>query len=148
MEVILKEDIKGLGYKNDIVDVKPGYGRNYLIPQGFATLATDSAKKVLAENIKQAAHKEAKVKQDAVELAAAIGELILEIPAKAGESGKIFGAVTAVQVSEALAEKGFNIDRKKIHFTADVKAVGEYEVELSLHKEVKHNIKLNVVAAQ
>ena len=102
MEIILKQDVTGLGYKNDIVKVKPGYGRNYLIPNGVALIANESNKKVVAENVRQAAHKAAKVKLDAETLVAKIGELTIEIGTKAGESGKIFGAVTAVQVSDAL----------------------------------------------
>lgn len=146
MEIILKEDIKGLGYKNDTVDVKPGYGRNYLIPQGFAIIASVSNKKMIAENIRQAAHKAEKLRQDAEDLAKSIGEVVLEIRTKAGESGKIFGAITALQVSDALAAKGFEIDRKKITFNTQVKNVGEYKVSLDLHKEVQHDVNINVVA--
>ena len=102
MEVILKQDVAGLGYKNDIVKVRPGYGNNYLIPNGIALIATDSNKKLVQENIRQASHKAEKVKQDAESLAKKIGELTLEIGAKAGESGKIFGAVTALQIADAL----------------------------------------------
>ncbi|MCL4154428.1 UNVERIFIED_CONTAM: hypothetical protein GTU68_066839, partial [Idotea baltica] len=102
MEVILKTDIKGLGYKNDTVAVKPGYGRNYLIPQGFAIIASTSNKKMIAENIKQASHKADKIKNDAEAIAAAIGDNALEIKAKVGDSGKIFGAVTTLQISDAL----------------------------------------------
>lgn len=146
MEIILKEDIKGLGYKNDTVDVKPGYGRNYLIPQGFAIIASVSNKKMIAENIRQAAHKAEKLRQDAEDLAKSIGEVVLEIKTKAGESGKIFGAITALQISDALAAKGFEIDRKKISFNTQVKNVGEYTVSLDLHKEVQHDVNINVVA--
>ena len=146
MEVILKEDIKGLGYKNDTVDVKPGYGRNYLIPQGYAIIGSASNKKMIAENIKQAAHKAEKLRQDAQDLANSIGDLVLEIKTKAGESGKIFGAITALQVSDALAAKGFEIDRKKVTFGSSIKNVGEYQVSLDLHKEVQHNVTINVVA--
>ncbi|WP_422359165.1 50S ribosomal protein L9 [Reichenbachiella sp.] len=146
MEIILKEDIKGLGYKNDTVDVKPGYGRNYLIPQGFAIIASVSNKKMIAENIRQAAHKAEKLRQDAEDLAKSIGDVVLEIKTKAGESGKIFGAITALQVSDALAAKGFEIDRKKITFNTQVKNVGEYKVSLDLHKEVQHDVNINVVA--
>ena len=145
MDVILKEDIKGLGYKNDTVVVKPGYGRNYLIPQGFAILANNSNRKKIDELIKQRAHKAAKIKQDAQSIADSIGELALDIKTKAGESGKIFGAVTALQVSDALAAKGFEIDRKKISFE-QIKNIGQYEAEIDLHKEVQHKITLNVVA--
>ncbi|PIB35386.1 50S ribosomal protein L9 [Reichenbachiella sp. 5M10] len=146
MEIILKEDIKGLGYKNDIVAVKPGYGRNFLIPQGFAIIGSPSNKKMIAENVRQAAHKAEKIKQDAEELAKKIGDSAIEIKTKAGESGKIFGAVTALQISDALAVKGFEVDRKKIGFNTSIKNVGEYVVTLDLHKEVKHDVTVNVVA--
>lgn len=146
MEIILKTDIAGLGYKNDVVTVKPGYGRNYLIPQGFAVMATPSNKKILAENIKQIAHKLEKIKLDAQTLSDSIGELALEIAAKVGESGKIFGRVTSLQISEALKEKGFEVDRKKISLDTEVKFVGEYVATLDLHKDVKHKVKFTVVA--
>jgi large subunit ribosomal protein L9 len=146
MEVILKTDIKGLGYKNDMVEVKPGYGRNYLIPQGFAVLATGSNKKILAENVKQAAHKAEKIKTAAEELAAKIAEMTLEIKAKIGESGKIFGKVTTLQVSDALATKGVEIDRKKISINVPVQGAGEFEAEVDLHREVKSKVKFVVVA--
>lgn len=146
MEIILKEDIKGLGYKNDIVNVKPGYGRNYLIPQGMAIIASDSNKKMIAENVRQAAHKAEKIKNDAKELAQKIGDLTLEIKTKAGETGKIFGAVTALQVADALASKGFEVDRKRISFGSAIKELGEHKVSLDLHKEVHLEIVLNVVA--
>ncbi len=146
MEIILKTDIAGLGYKNDIVAVKAGYGRNYLIPQGFAIMATPSNRKVVAENIKQAAHKVEKVRQDAFDLATAIGEMALTIPAKTGDSGKIFGRVTSLQISEMLKEKGFDIDRKKISFDTEVKTIGDYAATLDLHKEVKHKITFSVVS--
>ena len=147
MEIILKDDIKGLGYKDDLVDVKPGYARNYLIPQGFAVIATKSNKKMLEENLRQASHKAAKIKQDAEELAQKIGDTELVLEAKAGESGKIFGAVTAIQVSDALASKGFEIDRKKISFNTEIKNLGEYTAVLDLHKEVKHEVAIKVVSA-
>jgi large subunit ribosomal protein L9 len=143
MEIILKTDIAKLGYKNDLVDVKPGYGRNFLIPQGFAVMATGSNKKILAENLKQAAHKAEKLKKDAEEMAAAIGDITLEIAAKAGESGKIFGRVTNTQIADALKVKGFDIDRKKISL-GDIKNLGEYSALIDLHKEVKHTVKVNV----
>ena len=146
MEIILKTDIAGLGYKNDVVTVKAGYGRNYLIPQGFAIMATSSNMKVLAENIKQAAHKVEKIRQDAADLSASIGTLVLSIPAKTGESGKIFGRVTSLQISDLLKEKGFDVDRKKISFDSEVKMVGEYTATLDLHKDVKHKITFNVIA--
>lgn len=143
MEVILKTDIAGLGYKNDTIDVKPGYGRNYLIPQGFAALATPSNKKIVAENLKQAAHKADKLVKDAEELAAAIGEASITISMKTGESGRIFGRVTSLQVAEALQAKGFDVDRKKISIE-DIKFVGDYKATLDLHKDVKHEVTVTV----
>jgi|SRR6185437_10466822 len=147
MEVILKEDIKNLGYKNDIVKVKPGYGRNYLIPQGLAIIANESNKKVSEENSKQAAHKAEKLKGDAKSLAEKIGSIVLDIPAKVGEKGKIFGAITSLQISDVLKDKGFAVDRKKISFKGEVKEVGEYTAVLDLHKEVKHEVKFKVIPA-
>lgn len=146
MEVILKQDIQGLGYKDDIVNVKPGYGRNYLIPQGIAIFATDANRKMVAENIKQAAHKAEKIKKDAEEVAKKIGDITLELKTKAGESGKIFGAITTVQVAEALKDKGFEIDRKKISFNTNIKELGEYTASLDLHRDVQHEINIKVVA--
>jgi large subunit ribosomal protein L9 len=146
MELILKQDVAGLGYKNDIVKVKAGYGNNYLIPNGFALIANDSNKRLVNENVRQAAHKAAKVKQDAEAVAAKVGELTIEIKTKAGESGKIFGAVTALQISDALKAKGFDIDRKKVVLKESPKQVGTYNATLDLHKEVKHEIKVKVVA--
>jgi len=146
MELILKEDVKNLGYKNDVVSVRPGFGRNYLIPQGFAILATESAKKQLTENLKQAAHKAEKLKTAAISLAEAIGEAKVFIKAKAGENGKIFGAVTTLQVSDALRDKGYEVDRKRISFNEDVKNLGEFTALLSLHKEVKHTLNFEVIA--
>lgn len=142
----MKQDVAGLGYKNDIVKVKAGYGNNYLIPNGIALLATESNKKVVQENIRQASHKAAKIRQDAEALAQKIGELTVEIGTKAGETGRIFGAVTANQISDALKAKGFSIDRKKIVLKENPKQLGTYNVTLDLHKEVKHDIKVNVVA--
>ena len=114
MEIILLTDIANLGHKDDIVDVKQGYGRNYLIPQGYAILATPSARKVVAENLRQRAHKEAKLKAEAEEIAAQLAEVKLTIGAKTSSTGKIFGSVNSIMISESLKEKGFDIDRKKI----------------------------------
>ena len=144
MEIILKTDIKGLGYKNDLVEVKPGYGRNYLIPQGFAVLATGSNKKILAENIKQAAHKAEKIKTEAENVAAKIAEMTLEIKAKIGESGKIFGKVTTLQISDALAAQGIDIDRKKLSINGPVDGAGEFSADVDLHREVKTKVKFVV----
>jgi large subunit ribosomal protein L9 len=146
MDVILKTDIKGLGYKNDLVEVKPGHGRNYLIPQGFAVLATASNKRVLEENIKQAAHKAEKIKTSAEALAEKISSTTLEIKAKIGDSGKIFGKVTTLQISDALADKGIDVDRKKISINQPVSTAGEFEAEIDLHREVKTTVKFMVVA--
>ncbi|MGV3638967.1 MAG: 50S ribosomal protein L9 [Adhaeribacter sp.] len=146
MEIILKDDVKGLGFKNDIVEVKPGYGRNYLIPQGIAIIADKTNKKIVAENIRQASHKAEKVKLDAQAIADQIGDQVFELPAKVGESGKIFGAVTTTQLSDALKAKGIEVDRKKISFDSEVKAAGEYTASVALHKEVKHSVRFNVVA--
>jgi large subunit ribosomal protein L9 len=146
MEIILRTDIKGLGYKNDLVDVKPGYGRNYLIPQGFAVLATGSNKKILAENIKQAAHKAEKIKTEAENIAAKIEALTLEIKAKIGESGKIFGKVTTLQIADALATQGIDVDRKKISINTPVDGEGEFIADVDLHREVKTKAKFMVVA--
>ncbi len=146
MEIILKEDIKNLGYKNDIVEVKPGYGRNYLIPKGMAIMATDSSKKIVSENVKQAAHKAEKIKTDALTIAQKLAGVTLEVKAKVGETGKIFGAVTSLQISDLLKDKGFAIDRKKITFKSEVKEVGEYALVVDLHKEVKVDMKFTVVA--
>ena len=145
MEIILKEDIQNLGYKNDIVKVKDGYGRNYLIPQGKAVIATESAKKILAENERQRAHKLAKIKADAEALAAKLNGIKLTLTAKVNEDGTIFGGVGAAQVAEALAAKGFEIDRKIIA-AETVKAVGQYTAVINLHKEVKAEVAFEVVA--
>lgn len=146
MELILKQDIKHLGEKDDIVKVKPGYGRNYLIPQGYATLATSSAKKVLAENIKQATFKQEKIKKDADAMAAKLEGVKLTIGAKAGETGKIFGAVNTIQIADALKKAGFEVDRRRITFEVEPKVIGEYVANLNLHKEVKVKVQFDVVA--
>ena len=145
MEVILREVIKGIGYKNDTVKVKPGFGRNYLIPQGIAILANKSNRMMIDENIRQAAHKAEKLQTDAEAIASSIGELTLEIKTKAGESGKIFGSITAIQVADALKEKGFDVDRKKISVDT-IKEIGEHKAVIDFHKNVHHEITLNVVA--
>ena len=146
MELILKQDIKNLGEKDDVVTVKPGYGRNYLIPQGFASMATISAKKVLAENLKQAAFKQDKIKKDAEAIATRLEGVKLSIGAKAGESGKIFGSVNTIQIADALKKEGFEVDRRRITFESEPKFVGEYIANLNLHKEVKVQVPFEVVA--
>lgn len=146
MEVILKQDIKKLGEKDDIVTVKPGYGRNYLIPQGFAILATESAKKVLAENIRQVQFKQEKIKLDAEALAAKLENVKLTIGAKAGDTGKIFGSVNSIQIADALKKEGYDVDRRRITFEEEPKVLGEYIANLNLHKEVKVQIPFEVIA--
>jgi large subunit ribosomal protein L9 len=147
MQVILKEDVAHLGSKNDVVNVKPGYGRNYLIPRGFGVLATESAMKVHAENMRQRAHKEAKIKEDAVELAKKLEGKSLTIGAKTSTSGKIFGSVNTIQIAEALEKEGFNIERKNISIKEDsVKEVGTYSATIKLHREVKVEVSFSVVA--
>ncbi|MBN2668660.1 MAG: 50S ribosomal protein L9 [Bacteroidales bacterium] len=147
MEVILKQDISNLGFKDDIIVVKNGYGRNYLIPQGIAILATDSAKKIHAENLKQRAHKEEKIKNEALELAAKIQNLNLKVGAKVSSTGKIFGTVNTIQLSDAMAKEGIEVDRKKIVLKTDgIKEVGEYTAVAKLHREVSAEIKFEVVA--
>ena len=146
MEIILREDVKGLGYKNDTVNVKPGYGRNFLIPKGVAILASKSNKKMIDENIRQAANKAEKFLKDAQAIADKLGDLILEITTKAGESGKIFGAITALQVADALTVKGFILDRKKITISKSIKELGDYKAVIDLHKNIHHEITLRVIS--
>ncbi len=147
MEVILKTDVAKLGHKDDIISVKPGYGRNYLIPKGIAILATESARKQLAESLKQRAHKLAKIKQDAEELAAKMQGVSLTIGAKASSTGKIFGSVNNIQIAEALKEKGFDIDRKIILLKEDVvKELGHYTAVVKLHREVSVDVEFDVVS--
>ena len=148
MELILVEDVAGLGYKNDIVSVKKGYGRNYLIPQGKAVIASESARKVLAENLKQRAHTLAKIKADAEELAAKLAPVALTIATKVSATGTIFGAVTNIQIAEALAKLGFEIDRKTIVVKDTVKEVGSYTATVKLHKEVSVEVPFEVVAEE
>jgi len=147
MEVILKANIEKLGAKDEIVNVKPGYARNYLIPRGYANAATESAKKVLSENLKQRAHKETKILAQAQSDADKIGALDLKIGTKASETGKIFGSVNTIQLSEALGKAGFNIDRKSISINEEnIKMLGAYEAKVKLHKEVTAVVKFEVVA--
>lgn len=146
MEVILKQDIHNLGYKNDIVTVKNGYGRNYLIPKGIAILATESAKKMNAENMRQRAHKEEKIKNEALEVAKKLEGVSLSLGAKTSTTGKIFGSVNNIQIAEALTAKGFEIDRKVIAIKDAVKEIGKYTATIKLHKEVKVEIEFEVVS--
>jgi len=148
MKVILKEDINRLGYKEDVVEVRDGYGRNFLIPQGKAVVATESALKVLAENQRQRAHKLAKIKADAEELAAKLADVKLTIATKTSSTGTIFGSVKDVQIAEELEKLGYNIDRKLVVIAQPIKEVGEYTVTINLHKEVKAQIPVTVVTEE
>lgn len=146
MQVILKEDIANLGFKDDVVTVKDGYGRNYLIPQKKAVIASESAKKVLAENLRQRAHKLEKIKKDAQELAAKLEGVSLTIGAKTSSTGTIFGSVTNIQIADALEKKGFVVERKVINIKDHVKEVGAYKAILKLHKEISVEIPFEVVS--
>jgi len=146
MEIILKQDIHTLGYKNDIVTVKNGYGRNYLIPTGVAILATPSARKMHAENMRQSAHKQEKIKNEALELAKKLEAVTITLGAKTSTTGKIFGSVNNIQIAEALAAQGFEIDRKVIAIKDAVKEIGKYTASVKLHKEVKVDIAFEVVS--
>jgi len=146
MEIILKQDIHTLGYKNDIVTVKNGYGRNYLIPTGAAILATESAKKMHAENMRQSAHKQEKIKNEALELAKKLEAVTITLGAKTSTTGKIFGSVNNIQIAEALTAQGFEIDRKVIAIKDAVKEIGKYTASVKLHKEVKVDIAFEVVS--
>ena len=147
MEIILLQDVSKLGQKDDLVNVKDGYGRNYLIPRGYAIAATPSAKKMHAENLKQRAHKEEKIRTKAQELAAKMTDLKIVVGAKTSSSGKIFGSVNTIQIAEALREKGFEIDRKSISLPEDqIKEIGKYKAVIRLHREVKVDIDFEIVA--
>ena len=147
MEIILKQDVELLGSKHDTVTVKSGYARNFLIPKGMAVAATPSAKKVVAEVIRQQAHKAAKAVEQAQALAKNLEGLSLEIGAKAGETGKIFGSVNSIQIAEAIQTAGYNVDRKVIKIEEDsIKQLGDYEAMLKLHKEVNATVKFKVIA--
>jgi large subunit ribosomal protein L9 len=146
MEVILKEDVANLGFKGDLVTVKDGYGRNYLIPQKLAVLATESAKKVLAEDMKQRAHKLERIKNEAQELADKLQDYTLTVGAKSSSTGKIFGAVGPIQIADAFEKAGFAVDRKTIVLKEPVKELGSYKATLKLHKEVVVEVAFDVIA--
>ncbi|MBL7935118.1 MAG: 50S ribosomal protein L9 [Bacteroidia bacterium] len=147
MEVILKQDLKGLGYKNDIVKVKNGYGRNFLIPQRIAVLATESNKKMQAEEIKQSSFKEQKLRNEATALAAKFADVTVKVGAKAGESGKIFGSVTNIQLADALKKAGYDVERKNIEMNEEsIKALGTYSAKVRLFKEISATINFEVIA--
>lgn len=146
MEVILKKNVNKLGYANEIVKVKPGYGRNFLIPQGYAILATASAKKAHEEILKQKSHKEAKLQSEAQEMADKIAKLELSIQTKAGDNGKIFGSINAIQLAEALKKEGFEVDRKSLKIKDEpIKELGTYEAEVNLFKGIIQTISFKVV---
>jgi large subunit ribosomal protein L9 len=146
MEVILKKDVENLGFKDDIVAVKNGYGRNFLIPQGQAVLATGSAKKVLAENLKQRAYKEEKIVKEATKIAEAIKALEIKITAKVGEGTKLFGSVSNIDVAEAIAKLGTEIDKKFIKVTGGlIKRTGKYNASVRLHRDVVAEISFEIV---
>ena len=146
MEIILKEDVINLGYKGDIVKVKDGYGRNFLIPTRKAILATTSAKKMLAEDLKQRAHKLERLKNEAAELAEKVKDITLTVGAKTSTTGKIFGAVGPIQIADAFEKAGFSVDRKVIVLKDAVKEIGSYKATLKLHKEVTVEVAFEVVA--
>lgn len=148
MDIILKQDVTNLGYKDDIVTVKPGYARNFLIPQGIAILATERNRKILAEELRQRAHKEEKIKNEALEVAKALEGLKLQIPAKAAATGKIFGSVNNIMIANAIKEAtNIEVDRKQIVLNEDtVKELGEYKAKVRLHKEVFVEVDFNVYA--
>jgi large subunit ribosomal protein L9 len=147
MEVILKEDVKHLGYKDDLLKVKNGYGLNFLIPKKLAIVGNETNKKILAETIKQRSFKEEKIRKEAQTIADAMKDTVLSVGAKVGENGKIFGSVTTVQISDALKKKGYSIDRKQISFEEEsVKTVGSYTATINLHRDLKVKITFEVVA--
>jgi large subunit ribosomal protein L9 len=147
MEIILKQDVQGLGSKDDIVNVKDGYGRNYLIPQGMAIVATESARKVMAENTRQRAHKEAKLKDEALVVAEKLKDLKVSIGAKTSTAGKIFGSVNNIQLAEAIASQGIDIERKNITISKEgVKEVGTHTAKIKLHREVVIDFEFEVVS--
>jgi large subunit ribosomal protein L9 len=146
MEIILKEDVSNLGYKGDILTVKNGYGRNFLIPTKKAIVATESAKKMLAEDLKQRAHKLDRIKNEAIELAEKLKDLVLNVGAKTSTTGKIFGAVGPIQIADAFEKAGFTVDRKVIVLKDAIKEIGSYHATLKLHKEVTVEVAFEVVA--
>ncbi len=146
MEIILLQDVNKLGQKDDLVNVKAGYGRNFLIPRGFAVAATPSARKMHAENLRQKAHKEEKIKAQAQEIANKLTGLKITVGAKTSSSGKIFGSVNTIQIAESLKEKGFDIDRKNINLPDDqIKEVGNYKAVIKLHRDVKVEIEFEIL---
>ncbi|MFZ7116569.1 MAG: 50S ribosomal protein L9 [Bacteroidota bacterium] len=147
MDIILKQDLDNLGYADEIVKVRPGYARNFLIPNGLAIIANEENRKVLAETMKQRAHKAQKIKGGAEEQAKKLEAMVIKIGAKVGESGKIYGSVNALQLADALSKLGVEVDRKKIHLDSDhIKTLGTYSAVVNLHKDVKAKVNFEVVA--
>jgi large subunit ribosomal protein L9 len=145
MEVLLKKKVESLGEIDEIITVKNGYGRNYLIPNGIAILATESIKKIHAENLKQRAHKEVKIKEEAEKLAKAIKSSKIKVDAKVGENGKIFGSITNIQLTDALKDAGFALDRKNININeTNIKSVGKYSADIKIHKDITVKIDFEV----
>ena len=146
MEVLLKKDVDSLGSKDDIITVKNGFGRNYLIPKGIAVLATESVKKMHAENLRQRAHKDNQQKEDATKLYEKMAKKTFQVPAKVGENGKIFGSITNIQLADSLEKAGFKVERKNITLpSGNIKSVGKFEAEVILHKEIKGKISFEIV---
>lgn len=147
MEIILTQDVNNLGHKDEIVKVKNGYGRNYLIPQGMGQLATESNRKVLAETLRQRSHKEEKIRTDATAMAEKLAATKVEVGAKVGESGKIFGSVNAIQIADALKKLGIDIDRKQITVDSEsIKQIGTYSAGVKLYKDIRATVEFEVVA--
>ena len=144
MEIILIKDIPGLGFKDEVVNVKNGYGRNYIIPQGLGVLANKSNSKVLEENLKQTIKKQEEILKEAQKLSKKIGNLVLDFKLKSGSDDKVFGSITTAQIAKLLSEKGIEIHKKNITILTKVNAVGEYDVDLKIHKDITHPIKINV----
>lgn len=147
MEIILQQDVPNLGYKYDVVNVKPGYARNFLIPKGLAIEATEGAKKLNTEIVKQKQHKEEKIRKEAQENATKLSTLVIKIPTKAGENNKIFGSITNIQVAQALQDQGFNVDRKSITLLEEnIKTLGTYKAKVKLYKDISTEVTFEVVA--
>lgn len=146
MEVILKQDIKNLGYKDDVVKVRDGYGRNFLIPKGYAIVANETNKKVLAETTKQRSHREEKIRTSAESTANALKDVVVKVGAKVGEKGKIFGSVTAIQIADALKKMGYEVDRRNISINEEsIKSVGTYTADVRLYKDITAKVNFEVV---
>jgi len=146
MDIILKQDVPSLGYRGDIVKVKPGYARNYLIPQRMGVIADEPNRKMNTEELKQGSNKLNKMKTNAQDVANNLSNTTIEIAVRTGAGGKIFGSVTTLQIAQSLKEKGFDIDRRKIHLDGEIKTTGDYQASVDLHKEVKAKVNLKIVA--